>query len=388
MFPGHGHVNPTIGLVNELVECGDEITYICAEEFRSKLKNTGAKFVGFELDTSKFISKNKIEVAGERFLKITENVLKLAMKEEGEFDYIVHDPFVKPGTKIVEKFKVKKVIATSTTFAFNEKIYENVLCAMAKVTKAIESITEGFAKLKPEYDKLGKEFGIDFSKAQNPMQLMMSSKSDLTIVFTSKYYQPDGESFDDTYKFVGPSIFDRHELEDFKIENPENKKVVYISLGTNINTNLEFYKNCLEALGSREDLKVIMSIGKNTAIEELGNIPKNFDIYNYVPQLEVLKKVDLFITHGGMNSSSEGLYNNIPLIVVPQFADQPIIAKRVEELGAGVPLMADISVQAIENAVNKVLSDNSYKENAKKIGESLRACGGYKKAAEAIHEAI
>ena len=388
MFPGHGHVNPTIGLVNELVKSGDEITYICDEEFRSKLKNTGAKFVGFKLDISKFAGKNSIEVVGERFLKISENILNLAMKEEGEFDYIVHDPFVKPGIKIVEKFKVKKVIATSTTFVFNEKIYENVLGAMGKVTKAIEKITESFAKLKPEYDKLGEEFGIDFSKAHNPMQLMMNSKSDLTIVFTSKYYQPYGESFDDTYKFVGPSIFDRHELEDFKIENPENKKLVYISLGTNINTNLEFYKNCLEALGSRKDLKVIMSIGKKTAIEDLGNLPENFDVYNYVPQLEVLKKVDLFITHGGMNSSSEGLYNNVPLIVVPQFGDQPVVAKRVEELGAGIALMEDIAPSAIKNAVNKILSDNSYKENAKKVGESLRECGGYAKAAQAIHEAI
>ena len=50
--------------------------------------------------------------------------------------------------------------------------------------------------------------------------------------------------------------------------------------------------------------------------------------------------------------------------------------------------MGDISPLAIENAVNKILSDSSYKENAKKVGESLRECGGYKKAAEAIHKVI
>ena len=89
-----------------------------------------------------------------------------------------------------------------------------------------------------------------------------------------------------------------------------------------------------------------------------------------------------------MNSSSEGLYNSVPLVVVPQFGDQPVVAKRVEELGAGIALMEDRSVQAIRSAVNKILSDDSYKENAKKIGESLKACGGYKKAAEAIYESI
>ncbi|MDY7062702.1 MAG: macrolide family glycosyltransferase [Sarcina ventriculi] len=385
-FPGHGHVNPTIGLVNELIRKGDEIIYICSEEFRSKFENTGAKFIGFDLDLSDFDGKNTIDNMGERFLKIFKNILNLAIEQEGEFDYIVVDPFIRPGTKIVEKFKVKKVITISTTFAINKEFSERILKSMSQDKSTIDKMTENFIKLKPEFEKLGKEFGISFPK--KPIELITGVKNDLTIVFTSKYYQPNAEVFDETYKFVGPSIFDRRELEDFKIENSKNKKIVYISLGTIANTNIEFYKNCFKALGSREDLMVIMSVGKKINISDLGQIPTNFKLYNYVPQLEVLKKVDLFITHGGMNSSSEGLYNNVPLIVVPQFGDQPVVAKRVEELGAGVPLMGDISPLAIENAVNKILSDSSYKENAKKVGESLRECGGYKKAAEAIHKVI
>ena len=385
-FPGHGHVNPTIGLVNELIRKGDEIIYICSEEFRSKFENTGAKFIGFDLDLSDFDGKNTIDNMGERFLKIFKNILNLAIEQEGEFDYIVVDPFIRPGTKIVEKFKVKKVITISTTFAINKEFSERILKSMSQDKSTIDKMTENFIKLKPEFEKLGKEFSISFP--EKPIELITGVKNDLTIVFTSKYYQPNAEVFDETYKFVGPSIFDRRELEDFKIENSKNKKIVYISLGTIANTNIEFYKNCFKALGSREDLMVIMSVGKKINISDLGQIPTNFKLYNYVPQLEVLKKVDLFITHGGMNSSSEGLYNNVPLIVVPQFGDQPVVAKRVEELGAGVPLMGDISPLAIENAVNKILSDNSYKENAKKVGESLRECGGYKRAAEAIHKVI
>ena len=385
-FPGHGHVNPTIGLVNELIRKGDEIIYICSEEFRSKFENTGAKFIGFDLDLSDFDGKNTIDNMGERFLKIFKNILNLAIEQEGDFDYIVVDPFIRPGTKIVEKFKVKKVITISTTFAINKEFSERILKSMSQDKSTIDKMTENFIKLKPEFEKLGKEFSISFP--EKPIELITGVKNDLTIVFTSKYYQPNAEVFDETYKFVGPSIFDRRELEDFKIENSKNKKIVYISLGTIANTNIEFYKNCFKALGSREDLMVIMSVGKKINISDLGQIPTNFKLYNYVPQLEVLKKVDLFITHGGMNSSSEGLYNNVPLIVVPQFGDQPVVAKRVEELGAGVPLMGDISPLAIENAVNKILSDNSYKENAKKVGESLRECGGYKKAAEAIHKVI
>ena len=152
------------------------------------------------------------------------------------------------------------------------------------------------------------------------------------------------------------------------------------------NENLDFYKNCFGALGSREDIDIIMSIGKRININDLGVIPKNFKLYSYIPQLEVLKKVDLFITHGGMNSTSEGLYHNIPLIIVPQFGDQATVAKRVSTLGASIALIGrdNYTADSIKLAMDKILFDNSYKENAFKIGKSLRDAGGYKKGAEII----
>ena len=65
---------------------------------------------------------------------------------------------------------------------------------------------------------------------------------------------------------------------------------------------------------------IVMSIGNKTKISYLGEIPKNFIVKNYVPQTELLTYTKLFITHGGMNSVHEGLYNGIPLVVIPQSA--------------------------------------------------------------------
>ena len=65
---------------------------------------------------------------------------------------------------------------------------------------------------------------------------------------------------------------------------------------------------------------IVMSIGNKTKISDLGEIPKNFIVKNYVPQTELLTYTKLFITHGGMNSVHEGLYNGIPLVVIPQSA--------------------------------------------------------------------
>ncbi len=370
----HGHVNPTIGLVSELVARGDEVVYVSSAEFKEKLEKAGARFVACNEEELKEITNiEETDVYKMLYVvkKTNELIVETAMGESGTFDYLVYDEGISVNKELLEKFNIKKVIALSTAFAMNEKIMDEIVNDL----KAINII--------PDDEKSSGEilkFAEDFFSGKY---------ADLNVVFTSKYYQPYGDEFDDNkYKFVGPSIINRQEVKEFKIENPDNKKLVFVSLGTIVNQNIKFYKDCFEALGSRDDLIVIMSVGKKIDIKDLGMIPENFRVYDYVPQLEVLEQVDLFITHGGMNSSSEGLYNDLPLIVVPQMVDQFAVAKRVKEFGAGIELKGNVNSSSISKAVNEVLSNNSYKENAEKIGKSLREAGGYKKAVDYIHNII
>ena len=368
----HGHVNPTIGLVKELVKRGDEVVYVSSAEFKEKLEKAGAKYVTFhaeELEQPEDMKEFNMNKVLNAFKKTNELVIEAAMEESGTFDYLVYDEGIKISKVFLEKFNIKRVIALSTAFAMNSEIFREV----ANNFKIGDTVITPDEKTLSNIEK----------------QFIGNEYADLNIVFTSKYYQPYGEEFDDNkYKFVGPSITNRQEVDEFKIENPDNKKLVFISLGTIANKNIKFYKDCFEALGSRNDLIAVMSIGKKIDVKDLGEIPENFRVYNYVPQLEVLEQVDLFITHGGMNSSSEGLYNGLPLVVVPQMGDQFVVAKRVEEFGAGIELRENVEANNISEAVNKILSNNSYKENAQKIAKSLRESGGYKKAVDYIHQII
>ena len=384
MFPGHGHVNPTIGLVTELINKGDEITYITAEEFREKIEKLGATFKGYDEEYSVDPNNKEGMIAVlEKTIGIYRNLIELGLKEEGTFDYLVCDSIINPGKKLIKKLGIKRTISLSTTFGLNERVMEE--SRKTNNYSELEKYKEKLKELEKNIRVLEKDFEMEIPDIT---KIFLGGKVDLNLVFTSKYYQPLAETFDESYEFIGPSITDRKELEDFKIENPENKKVIFISLGTVANKNLDFYKDCFEALGSRDDLIVIMSIGKRINAKDLGQIPNNFRIYNYVPQLEVLKQVDLFITHGGMNSSSEGLYNGLPLIVVPQFGDQFMVAARVVQLEAGISLIGNANSESIKDSVNKILENDYYKENAKKIGDSLREAGGYKKGAELIHKIL
>ena len=120
-----------------------------------------------------------------------------------------------------------------------------------------------------------------------------------------------------------------------------------------------------------------MSVGKFVDIEQtFKDIPKNFTIYNYVPQTQLLPEVDVFITHAGFNSTSEGLASGAALVLVPQAVDQFDVARVVEKLNAGIALnkheiniTADILKKAVDDAYNR---RDEFKSGTDKIIESFK----------------
>jgi MGT family glycosyltransferase len=129
----------------------------------------------------------------------------------------------------------------------------------------------------------------------------------------------------------------------------------------------------------------VLSVGHKTPISSLGAIPENFIVRNFVPQLDILQRTALFISHGGMNSANEGLYYGVPLIVIPQSIDQPWVARRVAQLKAGKMLHRDrIRASTLCHVADEILANSAYAEASVRIGETLRQAGGYLRAADEI----
>jgi MGT family glycosyltransferase len=213
---------------------------------------------------------------------------------------------------------------------------------------------------------------------------LLTSTGTITVSYTSTMFQPNGENFDESIKFVGPAVEPRTDKSDFPFDQLGEKPVLYISLGTVINNNPEFYKQCLRVFANA-DFRVVMSVGRRIDIASLGEIPAKFIVRNFVPQLDILQHTSLFITHAGMNSVHEGLYYNVPLLLTPQQAEQNMVANCVQRLGAGIKLSAPpITDQQLQENVDRILNDGSFRARAKAVGESFRAAGGYKRAADEI----
>jgi MGT family glycosyltransferase len=114
--------------------------------------------------------------------------------------------------------------------------------------------------------------------------------------------------------------------------------------------------------------------------EHYDRLPDNIQNYESVDQMAVLSVADAFITHCGMNSASEGLFFRVPLVLFPQTTEQEAVARRTEELGAGIRLKS-IEGKDIKEALETIMNEPSYKNNAVRISESFRASGGIKEAA-------
>ena len=159
-------------------------------------------------------------------------------------------------------------------------------------------------------------------------------------------------------------------------------KLIYISMGTVNNDMMDLYKKCVSALEDT-DYQVIMSVGNLVALEEFGELPENVTVFAHLDQIAVLEQADVFVSHCGMNSVSESLYFGVPLIMLPQTAEQNGVAERVYQLGAGIKLgKADAS--SILEAINKIFSDDAYKQKAEEISSGFKRCPGAKGAADKI----
>ena len=130
---------------------------------------------------------------------------------------------------------------------------------------------------------------------------------------------------------------------------------------------------------------MILSIGRTVRKEQLGEIPDNIFIYPHVPQLKILQRASLFITHGGMNSVNEALYYGTPMLVIPVGNDQPRVARQIEDLHLGKYLRRKgLTSSMLREQARMVLQDTSWQERLFLFQERSREAGGNAAIAEMI----
>jgi len=208
--------------------------------------------------------------------------------------------------------------------------------------------------------------------SQQPAELEFPRKNlPQCFHFTGPYHSPTGR-----------------EIPDFPYEKLTGQPLIYASMGTVQNRLLGIFKSIAEACNDL-DAQLVISLGGSATPESVQGLPGNPLVVGYAPQLELLKKATLTITHAGMNTTLESLSNGVPMVAIPITNDQPGVAARLAWAGAGevVPL-AQLSVPKLQNAIQKVLTQDSYKKNALRLQEAIHRAGGVSRAIDIVEQVV
>ena len=377
-YPATGHIHPTLGTIRELVLNGEDITYYATPPFREKIVSTGAEFRSYcEHDIfERQLGHGGLLGGMAALIETTEGIMDALVSEMETTrpDYILMEAHA-VWANLLQQITKLPAATLCSMFAFNQSlISNNDLIEYVYENAPEETLLDGLKGL-TDYLTITQRIDQRYATRSPGIVDFIGNPQDLNIVFTSKEFQPGGEVFDDSYRFVGPCVSSRPEDKGFPFEKLGPESLIYISLGTMYNDELDFYHSCFEAF-SDTPFQVVMAVGNRLAMSGLAKVPDNFIVREYVPQLQILERASLFITHGGLNSAHEGMLHDVPMILLPQQADHFVVARRVVDLGAGViASREDFQPDAIRRKANLILEDPSYRENSRQIGEALRNAG-------------
>nr|WP_221375060.1 macrolide family glycosyltransferase [Actinoplanes polyasparticus] len=369
----HGRVNPTLPVVAELVRRGHTVIYHTSPAFAAKVEAAGATvhlYPGGEQPlpdppTPLTLLRGLAEAAVGLLPAVLTDLRRVRP------DLIVHDSACPWGLVAARQLGVPAA-SSFTTFAFNRQALSPTRLSGELLAEALARPGAALGYLRAR-SKLGR--GL-------PLTDLGNLRQPLNLVYTSRTFQIGAEAFGDSYRFVGPSIGARPADPSFPIDELKDP-VLYASLGTVFDADPRLLRTFAAALAPLGGTVVIATGAHDPA--ELGPLPGNVIAHRSVPQLEVLARAAMFVTHGGMNGANEALQAGVPMLVVPQGADQPLVASRVVALGAGLSLTNDqVREDVVRALARRLLDEPGFRTAAETVRAAQQEAGGYLRAVDEI----
>ncbi|MFD6290321.1 macrolide-inactivating glycosyltransferase [Streptomyces sp. NPDC060205] len=381
----HGHVNPSLEVIRELVARGHRVTYAIPPVFAEKVAEAGAEP---KLWTSTLPSPDDDPSAwGSTLLDNVEPFLADAIQalpqlieayEGDEPDLVIHDITSYPARVLAHRWGVPAVSLSPNLVAW-EGYEEEVAEPMWAEPRKTERGQAYYARFQAWLDENG--VGLDPDS--------FSGRPARSLVLIPKVLQPNADRVDESvYTFVGACQGDRAAQGEWR--RPDGaERVALVSLGSAFTKQPAFYRACAKAFGALPGWHLVLQIGKHVDPAELGEIPANVEVRDWVPQLAILKQADVFVTHAGAGGSQEGMATATPMVCVPQAVDQFGNADVLQALGVARHLpMEEVTADTLREAVLAIADDPEVARKLKVIQAEMAAEGGTSRAADLIEAEI
>ena len=386
-LPLAGHFNPMISLGRKLKLRGNEVFFIGVPDMEATVRAAGLDFVPFceEAYPAGSVAKKWGRVAGLHGLHVMKYTTRYLVPELVE--PALEDLPVKIRNTSVDGLLI------DTTYRFVEVVpmylgipyihIWNVLHfdfsgstpppiyswphktgpeAFARNLAGTEAVRHFFDTVRPPAQSFAIRNGLDIDW-RDPMATI----SKLAVITqTPREFDFPIPNLPPHFHYAGPFHDEGgREPVPFPWEKLTGKPLVYASMGTLVNGLAGVYGVLLKAADNFPELQLVLSIGKNIDPDDLGPIPPNTIVVRSAPQLELLKRSVLCITHAGLNTTLEALAQGVPMVAIPIGYEQPGIAARIAHHGVGEFLeVGDLTEQKLSRLIQQTTTDLKYRDRA------------------------
>lgn len=377
--PLAGHVNPAAGVAAELRARGDQVAWAGVEGVRD-LIDDAAELFGCETPEGMRHGMRAADVRGPEALRflwdeflvpLAESMYPgvLAAIDSFRPDVVVADQHALAGGLAAEARGVAWATSSSTSAELVDPLAE-----LPKVSGWVSG------RLRDLRQSVGLAH-LDVDPRFSPDLVLAFSTEELTGKL--------GEPLAGTVRFVGPAIGDDAAVSLEAAGFPaawlaSAYPAILITLGTlNADAGVAFLRECVTALTARPAVRAVIV----DPLVGLAFPPHNVLVRPWVPQRALLPYLSAVVCHAGHNTVCESLYHGLPLVVAPIRDDQPVVASQVVDAGAGVRLrFGRVTAEQIGVAIDQVLHESRFREQAKRIQQSFRSAGGVAAAADHLME--
>ena len=410
-LPVTGHLNPMTALGRKLKSRGHEVLFIgvpdvepavraaklkfesyCEEEYPagsvSEIYAPHSRLCGLE------VLKHQAEAISPKFLQAALKHLPLKLAQTG-VDALVLDaahillqlvplslgiPFIQVWNNLHLDFSGA---VPPTIFGWP---HETSAEAHARNIEGVKMMGSLFAPIVAVAQAYAKENGLQIDWSDPT-----ATTSKLAVITqTPREFDFEGTPWPAHFYYAGPlHDDDGRERVPFPWERLTGEPLIYASLGTLVNGQPQILRTIFGAVAKLAGFQVVISIGKNINQAELGAVPTNALVVRNAPQIELLQRAVLCITHAGLNTTLESLAQGVPLVAIPIGYDQPGVAARIAHHGVGEFVEVEhLTVEGLLQLIQKALSDPDYRDRAQYFRSVIAETRGLDVGADVIEQAF
>lgn len=344
-FPETGHLYATFKIARDLKQLGQEIYYLGIQDFEEPIRLQHFGFISFlDVEAPRDFLKHAAETNTEVFRAIL-----LRAQENGQFRHLL-----------------QRLLTTLRKLRPDILVVDLLLPSVALMAKELGSalVLLNTQFYDPWHDP---ERSSSYEALHDIPELILAPPEfDFPRANTRKHSHYVEASIDQRRTEVG---FPWHRL-------GNDKPLIYCSLGSQshlIDGSLAFLQTVTDAVSPRRDWQLVLSAGNHAHVKEFTNITSNVFLVPHAPQLDILARTSVMITHGGFNTVKECIFFGVPMIAFPLIRDHPAVTARIVHHGLGLRgNYSSVSAGVLRAMLDEVIGNPLYRIRCLRMAESFR----------------